>query len=143
MAALRTRLRDEVAALETRSRDEMDEMGQGLSMRGTIKMGLVGVGVAVQDATLVTLARISRGAKGQGRKICSGSEGKRPRTTGDGVRAGDEARAATVDEGRTKAEGKTGDGTLSAIRCWYSATATSNMETPEAGGGGPRYGASK
>ena len=68
----------------------------------------------------------------------SGSEGKRPRTTGDGERTGDEARVATVDEGQTKAGGKTGDGTLSAMRCWYSATATSKTEVPEAGGGGPK-----
>ena len=58
-------------------------------------------GVDTRDATLATLARISRGVKGQGRWMRSGSEGKRPRTTGDRERMGDEARVVTVDEGRT------------------------------------------
>ena len=47
----------------------------------------------------------------------SGSEGKRPRMTGDGVWMGDEAQVATVDDGQMKAGGKTRDGTLSVIHC--------------------------
>ena len=113
---------------------DKDKIGRGLLTRGAMKMGLVGMGVAMRDATLVTLARTSRGVKGRGRKMCSGSEGNRPRMTGDGVQAGDEARVTTVLEGLTKAGGNTGDGTSSVICCWYSATATSNAETPEAGG---------
>ena len=100
MAVPRTRSRYDMAALEARSRDEMDEdeMGQGLSTRGAMKMGLVGTGVAARDAMEVTLARTSRGVKGRGREMRSGSEGNRPRTTGDGVRTGDEARVTMVDE---------------------------------------------
>ena len=65
----RTRSKDEVAALEPRSKDEIDEgdIGWGLSTRGATKMGLVGMGVVARDATEATLARTSRGVKGQGR----------------------------------------------------------------------------
>ena len=101
MTMPRTRSRYEVAALEARLRDEMDEdeIGRGLSTRGATKMGLVGTGVAARDATEATLARMSRGVKGRGRKMRSGSEGKRPKTTGDGVWAGDEVQVAMMDEG--------------------------------------------
>ena len=101
VAVLRERSRDEVAALLARSEDEMGEMGRGLSTRGATRMGLVGTGVDVREAPEATEARILRGARGRGRLMRSGSEGKRPRTTGDGERTGDEARVATVDEGRT------------------------------------------
>ena len=86
---------DKVATLETGLKDEVGEMGWGLSTRGATKMGLVGMGVAIWDARAVMLVRTSRGVKGQGREMCSGLEGKRPRTTGDGVQAGDEAHMVT------------------------------------------------
>ena len=83
VAELRMRTRDKVATLKARSKDKRDKMGWGLSMRGTTKMGLVGMGVAVRDAMEVTLARISRGARGRGRLMRSGWKGKRPMMTGD------------------------------------------------------------
>ena len=91
MADPRTRSKKEVFVLEPRSKDETDERGRGLSTRGAMKMGLTGTGVVTRDAMEATFARTSRGVKGRGREMRSGSEGKRPRTTGDGVRTGDEA----------------------------------------------------
>ena len=98
VAKLRTRTRDEVAALEARSKDEIGKRGWGLLTRGVTKMGLVGTGVVAWE---VTEARILRGVKGQGRLMRSGMEGKRHKTMGDRVWTGDKARVAMVDKGRT------------------------------------------